>query len=125
MPPAGRYDVNGDVFLVAAGLVSPASRYGEAGAILLLARSFGAEELDEIVQRMAINIDFWSMNTPNLDVLEAAAGAAMSLGAPIIVTRRSEDLLQVYWAFEAASGEPAFLATAQGGTGRGAGGGRE
>src|SRR3546814_20720735 len=87
-PLVGLYDVNGNFFIVAAGLVSPASRYGDAGAILLLARSFGTEELDEIVQRMAINIDFWSMNTPNLDVLEAAAGAALSLGPPTIVTRK-------------------------------------
>src|SRR3546814_10230372 len=61
---------------------------------------------------MAINIDFWSMDTPDLDVMEAAAGAALSLGAPFVVNRRSEAVLQVYWAFEGADGEPAFLARA-------------
>jgi len=109
---AGLYDADGTFFLVAAAPLEPGSRYGEAGAVLLLARLFSSEEIGEIVQRMAINIDFWSMNTPNLDVLEAAAGAALSLGAPFIVNRRSEAVLQVYWAFEGADGEPAFLARA-------------
>src|SRR3546814_19853948 len=80
-PLVGLYDVNGNFFIVAAGLVSPASRYGEAGAVLLLARSFGTEELKDIVQRMAINIDFWSMNMPNPDVPEAGAGEDMAPGA--------------------------------------------
>jgi signal transduction histidine kinase len=109
---AGLYEADGTFFLVAAGRLEPGSRYGEAGAGLLLARLFSSEEIGEIVQRMAINIDFWSMNTPNLDALEAAAGAALSLGAPFVVNRRSEAVLQVYWAFEGADGEPAFLARA-------------
>ena len=109
---AGLYDADGTFFLIAAAPVAPGSRYGESAAVLLLARLFSSEEIGEIAQRMAINIDFWSMNTPNLDVLEAAAGAALSLGAPFIVNRRSEAVLQVYWAFEGADGEPAFLARA-------------
>lgn len=108
---AGLYDADGTYFLVAAGQVSP-SRYGADGGALLLARHLSTEELDAIVRRMAINIDFWSMDTPDLDVMEAAAGAALSLGAPFVVNRRSEAVLQVYWAFEGADGEPAFLARA-------------
>lgn len=108
---AGLYDAEGTFFLVAAGRV-PRSRYGADGAALLLARHLSTAELDAIVRRMAINIDFWSMDTPDLDVMEAAAGAALSLGAPFIVNRRSEAVLQVYWAFEGADGEPAFLARA-------------
>jgi signal transduction histidine kinase len=80
--------------------------------MLLLARHLSAAELDSLSARMEIRIDFWSMDTPNMDVLEAAAGAALSLGAPIIINRRSEDVLQVYWAFPDVAGNPAFLARA-------------
>src|SRR3546814_18279714 len=88
------------------------SRNDADRAALLLARHLSAEELQAIVWRMAINSDFWSMDTPDLDVMEAAAGAALSLGAPFVVNRRSEAVLQVYRAFEGADGEPAFLARA-------------
>src|SRR3546814_251481 len=108
---AGLYDADGTYFLIAAGQVPP-SRNDADRAALLLARHLSAEELQAIVWRMAINIDFWSMDTPDLDVMEAAAGAALSLGAPFVVNRRSEAVLQVYWAFEGADGEPAFLARA-------------
>src|SRR3546814_624141 len=52
------------------------------------------------------------MDTPDRGWMEAAAGVALSLGAPVVVNRRSEAVLQVYWAFEGADGEPAFLARA-------------
>jgi signal transduction histidine kinase len=109
---AGLYDAGGTFFVVAAGLLSAEVSYGDAGGVLLLGRYFSDEELEDIVRRMAINIDFWSMETPELNILEAAAGAALSLGAPTIVNRRSESVLQVYWAFEGANGQPAFLARA-------------
>ena len=109
---SGLYHAGDTFFIIAAAQVPPQSRFGEAGGAILLARYFSAEEVDDLAERMAINIDFWSMDTPNMDVLEAAAGAALSLGAPIIVNKRSEDILQVYWAFQDASGQPAFLARA-------------
>jgi signal transduction histidine kinase len=103
----------GETFFVAAAARLPAdSHLGEAGGVMLLARHISPDEIDALAQRMAINIDFWSMDTPNLDILEAAAGAALTLGAPIIVNKHSENLLQVYWAFRDANGEPGFLARA-------------
>ncbi|WP_193370772.1 ATP-binding protein [Pelagibius marinus] len=104
---AGLHDAEGVPFFIAA---APLAEVG--GGAVLLAHYFSPEELAELTTRMEISIDFWSMQTPNLDVLEAAAGAALSLGAPIIINRRSEDVLQVYWAFQDAAGEPAFLARA-------------
>lgn len=110
---AGLFDADGVFFLVAAQQVPTAGvDTGVPGRVLLLARLLSAEELGAIAARLEVSIDFWSMQTPNLDVLEAAAGAALSLGAPFIVNKRSEDLLQVYWAFQDAGGEPAFLARA-------------
>ncbi|MEO3429578.1 HAMP domain-containing sensor histidine kinase [Pelagibius sp. CAU 1746] len=102
---SGLYDAEGIPFFFTA---MPTA---EAGAIAL-AHYFSPRELAELTSRMEISIDFWSMQTPNLDILEAAAGAALSLGAPIIINRRSEDVLQVYWAFQDTAGEPAFLARA-------------
>ncbi len=104
---AGLHDAEGIPFFIAAAPLAEAG----AGAVLL-AHYFSPDELAELTARMEISIDFWSMQTPNLDILEAAAGAALSLGAPIIINRRSEDVLQVYWAFQDAAGEPAFLARA-------------
>jgi len=109
---AGLYDASGTAFLAAVAPLADKSRVGPAHGVLLLARPFSEGEIDAIAQRMAISIDFWSMSTPDLDVLEAAAGAALSLGAPFIVNRRNESVLQVYWAFEGIDGEPAFLARA-------------
>lgn len=109
---AGLHHLGETFFIVAAARLPVDSRLGEAGGVMLLARYFSIDEIDALAQRMAINIDFWSMDTPNLDVLEAAAGAALTLGAPIIVNKHSEDLLQVYWAFRDANGEPGFLARA-------------
>lgn len=108
---AGLQDAEGLPFMIAAAPVPQGSNLGDAAA-LVLARYFSPAELATMSARMEISIDFWSMQTPNLDVLEAAAGAALSLGAPIIINRRSEDVLQVYWAFQDAAGEPAFLARA-------------
>ncbi|MEQ8356001.1 MAG: ATP-binding protein [Kiloniellaceae bacterium] len=111
-PAAGLYDAEGTFFIVAARPHPPRPGADVAGDVLLFARLLTTDELDAIAARMKISIDFWSMDTPNMDVLEAAAGAALSLGAPIIVNRRSEDVLQVYWAFQDAWGNPAFLARA-------------
>src|SRR3546814_7743652 len=52
------------------------------------------------------------MTMPNLYVRYAASCTALYLGSPIIVNRPSGDLLQVYWDFEGANGQPAFLAKA-------------
>jgi len=104
--PAGLFDAEGRFFTVAT------RRLPKTGQVILLANRLSAEELDRIAARMEIDINFWSMQTSSLDVLEAAAGAALSLGAPIIVNRESEELLQVYWAFEDLGGAPAFLARA-------------
>lgn len=108
---AGLYDAEGMPFMIAG---APARDRPELGSdvAVVLAHYFSPVALSELTGRMEISIDFWSMQTPNLDVLEAAAGAALSLGAPIIINRRSEDVLQVYWAFQDAAGEPAFLARA-------------
>jgi signal transduction histidine kinase len=105
-PLAGLLDADGAAFAIAV------DRLQETATIVLLARHLSDPELDRIAARMEIDIDFWSMETSNLDVLEAAAGAALSLGAPIIVNRQSEELLQVYWAFQDIGGAPAFLARA-------------
>lgn len=109
---SGLYDANDTSFVAAVAPLAQATAFGRERGVLLLARPFSNEEISAIAQRMAINVDFWSMNTPDLDVLEAAAGAALSLGAPFIVNQRSESVLQVYWAFEGIDGEPAFLARA-------------
>ncbi len=109
---AGLFDAAGTFFLIAARRLPPAGEATAPERVLLLARLLSGDELAAIAARMEVSVDFWSMDTPDLDVLEAAAGAALSLGAPIIVNRQSADVLQVYWAFEDAGGAPAFLARA-------------
>ena len=109
---AGLHDASGASFIVAAIRLPGETQFAVPGGVLLLARHLSEEELSSLADRFEIDIDFWSMQTPSLDVLEAAAGAALSLGAPIIVNKSNEDVLHVYWAFQAATGQPAFLARA-------------
>jgi hypothetical protein len=100
---AGLHELGETFFIIAVAPIPAASPLADAGAVLLLARHLSEEELEALAARMAVNIDFWSMETADMDVLAAAAGAALSLGAPIIVNKRSDDVLQVYWAFQDAS----------------------
>ncbi|MGH6947363.1 MAG: ATP-binding protein [Kiloniellales bacterium] len=109
---AGLYDSGGTPFVIAAAAVHSPSESDSRSGTLLVARHLNDEVLGSTNDRMEVSVDFWSMQTPNLKILEAAAGAALSLGAPTIINSHDANVLQVYWAFEDVLGQPAFLARA-------------
>lgn len=108
----GLYDSNGTPFVIATAAIGSSLDPGSRSATLLVARHLSDKEVQSINDRMKVSIDFWSMQTPNLKILEAAAGAALSLGAPTVINSRDANVLQIYWAFEDVLGQPAFLARA-------------
>lgn len=108
---AGLFDSDRGLFMLV-GVPAETAAAGAGKERVLAGRIFDEAELQRINQTNHISIDFWSMRSPDLQVMDAAAGAAVSLGQAFVVNAKDEDVLQVYRAIPDVLGTPAFLARA-------------